>query len=269
MPGREMAITFENPPISEVVVATYFNPSLADFRSQHVGRFWETIRNEFPVARQQVPVGSVGPPDIGPDEPFPMPRYWFIASDEISLIQIQKNAFMFNWRRRGTNQYPRYHSDIKPTFDRLYGEFETFLRTEVRVPEVTIDLCELTYVNTIKKCDLWAGPGDTERVISSFSTPSPGIDFTVDPDFNCQYIYTVASDLKLTVSIRNAVAPEQSNAAVLVFEIKASTRLGRAPKPQADIWFQRAHDTIVTCFTEMTNQDAQDNHWGRQGERLE
>ena len=147
-------VVFDSPPINEVVMATYFNPPLVDLRSQHIGLFWEEIRKEFPVVRQQVPVG-VGP-DIGPDEPFPMPRYWFIASDDINLVQIQKNAFMFNWRRRGQNQYPGFQ-DIKLNFDRLYSDFENFLRHRIGISEVPVGLCELTYIDAIEECDYWHG----------------------------------------------------------------------------------------------------------------
>ena len=262
-----MNIAFDRPPISEIVIAMYFNPPLTDFRSQHVGRFWEKIRDDFPVARQQVPVG--GGPGIGPEEPFPMPRYWFIARDKINLLQIQKNAFMFNWRRQGTERYPRYHREIKPNFDRFYGQFEAFVCAEVDVSEVSIDLCELTYVNTIEQCDYWAGPGDTQNVIPSFSNLSPSMENTVTPDFNCFYSYLVESDLQLSIRVRNAVVPQKANLALLMFEIKASTRLNGAPKSQADSWFQRAHDAIVMCFTDMTSKTAQDQHWGRRVEGAE
>ena len=262
-----MTIVFENPPISEVVMATYLNPSLVDFRSQHVGRFWERIRHEFPVVRQQIPVG-VGP-DIGPEEPFPMPRYWFIAQDEINLVQIQKNAFIFNWRRAGSNRYPRYHREIKPGFDRFYGELETFLRTEVDVPEISIDLCELTYVNPVEQGNYWAGPRDTQMVIPSFSTLSLGAEVSTEPDFNCQFIYTVTHDMQLGVTVRNAVVPQRSNEPALMFEIKASARLGQASKAVADSWFERAHDAIVNCFVGMTSKDIQREYWGRQSEETE
>ena len=92
-----------------------------------------------------------------------MPRYWFVADDEISLIQLQKNAFIFNWRRRENNKYPHFNRSIKPDFDRLYSELESFLATDVDAEPISIDLCELTYVNTVEQCDYWTGPGDTSQ----------------------------------------------------------------------------------------------------------
>ncbi|MEN8132936.1 MAG: TIGR04255 family protein [Pseudomonadota bacterium] len=100
-----MTIRFKKPPINEVVMSTYFNPLIHGLRNEHIGLFWHSVKETFPYVSQHPPVGGM---DItmGQDI-FPMPRYWMIAADDINLIQIQKNAFMFNWRRR-EDDYPHY-----------------------------------------------------------------------------------------------------------------------------------------------------------------
>ena len=256
-----MNTVFHNPPVSEVVVATYFTQPIADFRNQHVGLFWNRIRDRFPISHQQLPVGIRA--DVSPGEPFPMPRYWFVADDEISLIQLQKNAFIFNWRRRENNKYPHFNRSIKPEFDRLYSELESFLATDVDAQPISIDLCELTYVNTVEQCDYWTGPGDTAKVIPSFTAISSGVGNGAPSDFSCFYTYRVESDLHLGVTVRSAVAPQPSNKPVLVFEIKASARLGSSPKSTAYLWFERAHSTVFKCFLNMTDEQIQYNCWGR------
>ena len=257
-----MSIAFKNPPINEVVVSTYFSPQLSDFRSEHVGLFWEKIRAEFPVARQQPPTASLVAAglDVNDDELFPMPRYWFIADDEISLIQIQKNAFMYNWRRRD-DAYPRFQREIKPTFDKYYGLFSKFLRTEIQMEEPAIDLCELTYVNAVERCKFWDGPKDTQNVIPSFSVLTPSVDVARSPGFDCNYTYRIEDDLQLSIGIRSGVMAQQADAPVLIFEIRASARLGQVPKSEADEWFERAHDSILKCFVEITDQDIQERYW--------
>jgi hypothetical protein len=47
-------------------------------------------------------------------EQFPTPRFWFEAADGITLIQLQKNAFIFNWRKRD-NDYPHFEA-VKAAF---------------------------------------------------------------------------------------------------------------------------------------------------------
>ncbi len=256
----QMPLTLKNPPINEVVVASYFNPPLAKLRSEHIGLFWEKIKDDFPTVRQQVPANVRE--DIIPNDVFPMPRYWFIGSDEINLIQIQKSAFMFNWRRRNGHTYPRFHKHIKPTFDKYYGVFDQFIRTEVSRDELVIDLCELTYVNTLERCEFWEGPQDTKKVIRSFSITDPGLSTSGQPGFDCKYLHKVSRDLELNINVRSGVNPQQSNAPILVFEIRASGRIGGVTKTGSDQWFQRAHDSINACFKHITSLDVQKNHWG-------
>lgn len=253
-----MAIAFKNPPINEVIVASYFDPPLADFRSEHIGLFWEKIKDDFPTVRQQLPVNVRG--DFISNETFPMPRYWFIASDEISLIQIQKNAFMFNWRRRNGNEYPRY-SNIKPAFDKYYSLFNEFIRMEVGIAEPTINLCELTYINTIEHCEFWKGPRDTMAVIPSCSMLDFGAEVFELHGFNCNYSYKVSVDLQLSIGIRSMVKAQQQNVPGMILEIRASGCLGGVSKAVSDVWFQRAHDAINQCFVRLTSPDIQKKYW--------
>lgn len=255
-----MPLTLKKPPINEVVVSSYFNAPLDNLRSEHIGLFWEKIKNDFPKAKQQMPVNQGV--DFLLDEFFPMPRYWFISRDDTGLIQIQKNAFMFNWRLRNGNPYPRFHEHIKPAFDKYYGVFDQFIRTEVSKEGLAIDLCELTYVNTVEQCEFWAGSEDTKKVIPSFSITKPGISTSGTTSFDCKYRHNVSKDLQLNINIRSGVKPQQSNAPVLIFEIRANGRIGGVPKTVADEWFHRAHDSINECFKHMTSQDIQKNYWG-------
>lgn len=260
-----MSVVFKNSPINEVVVSSYFNPPLSGFRSEHVGLFWEKIKEEFPVVHQQLPV-EIGPnmaigPDMANGEFFPMPRYWFLADDDITLIQVQKNAFMLNWRRRNDNEYPRFHQDIKPAFDKYYSMFEEFIRSAVNIDTLPIDLYELAYINTVERCEFWEGPQDTKNIIPSFSIPSSGIDIAGYPEFDCQYSYGIEEDLQLNIKIRNGVIIQQPDAPVLIFEIRARARLGQVAKSEADKWFKRAHDSIIRCFVGITNRDIQNRYW--------
>ena len=195
------------------------------------------------------------------DEPFPMPGYWFIADNDVNVIQIQKDAFLFNWRRRGDKQYPGFHG-IKPTFDRLYGEFEAFLRLEADVPEVSVDLCELTYLDIIEQCDYWRGPAHTRNVIPSFSTLLSSMEDAVDNSFDCSYAYSIADDLVLFIRIRSLVDPQRPGQPLLALETKASNQFAGIQKTLTDGWFQRAHDTIIKYFMDMTSEEVQREHWG-------
>lgn len=252
---------FDNPPLREVVIATYFTPSLDAFQSQHVGRFWDKVVDKFPVVRQQFPIGFDH--DINPDEPFPMPRYMFIGHDDATVAQIEKNALQLNWRHRNNGVIPRFRSDIKPAFDSLYAEFETFLRTTVEIPEISIGLCELNYLNVVEQSEYWRDSGDTATIFPALSVPSLVEDAPIARNFNFQFTHDF-EDIQLGVMVRNAVSQRDPRQQRLILEIKASGEFDGVYKPDADRWFDKAHDTIFKCLTHITDKRVQEEHWGLQ-----
>ena len=255
---KPQIIAFENPPVNEVVVSTYFDPPLSDFRNEHIGLFWGIIKDEFPNVHQRIPVGFA--PEVIDNE-FPMPRYWFISENETNLIQIQQNAFMFNWRRRHEERYPRFHRTIKPTFDKYYGIFSEFARTQANVTDLTISRCELGYINILETFELWKGPQDTTKVIPSFSFLEVGINNAVPQGFNSNYIYNVQTDLQINIGIRAVTKVQEREAPVLIFEIRAIGNFGQVAQPATDEWFERAHGAIKNCFLGMTSSEIQNRFW--------
>lgn len=259
---REMPIDFKNPPINEVVVAVYFNPPLSVFHNEHVGLFWERIRHDFPVSRQ---APLAGPPmEIEPgssDGLFPMPRYCFVSEDGEYQIQIQKNAFALNWNRSESTEYPRFLSGVKPAFDKNYHLFDEFISVELNTRKPSIGFCELAYFNTIAQGEFWHGLEDTQRVIPSFLPLSPGVE-EKKSGFNCSYAYEISTDLVLNITVRSMMLDETS----LILAITARGFLDQAPKSKADEWFERAHGTILRCFTNITNPDIRKRYWGLEEE---
>ena len=57
-------ITFQSPPINELVIGIRFPPVL-ELKAQHIGIYWQSIRDRFPECVQQPPhiVVAEGSPD--------------------------------------------------------------------------------------------------------------------------------------------------------------------------------------------------------------
>ena len=248
--------TFENPPVNEVVVAAYFDPPLFGLRSEHIGLLWGKFKEDFPVVNQKMPDFVIS----APDEPCSMPRYWFVAEDESSLVQIQKNAFIFNWRRR-EDKYPGFRQHIKPGFDKHYDHFSEFIRGELHIKDPAVGFCQLAYINVLERSEYWSGPEDTAKVIPAFSVMKSNIDIS-SPEFNCSHVYKVSADLQLRISIRTGFKAQQPSVPVLAFDIAAESHFAEPiEKPKADKWFERAHDAIISYFWEMTSRDIQKHLW--------
>jgi len=263
-------IKFRKPPIDELVIGVYFDREIDGLRTQHVGLFWQKFRKEFPTARQRpvtVPVGGGAPGQVeieflsSDDEIVPMPRFWFEAADGVTLIQLQKNAFLFNWRKREA-EYPHFDV-VKQGFDKNFALFTSFLSTELSVPMAPIAIAELMYVNKIEECEYWLRPEDTANVLPNFRLPTADKPAVGTLDFVQSTRQSYAHDLFLTTTVRSARSARDTRRPVLVFELRALGALGGVDKSAADEWFIRAHDTIGACFLAMTNPDIQARYWER------
>ncbi len=262
-----MTIRFQNPPVDEVIIGAYFDPPLTALRSEHIGLLWARLREEFPTVEQRPPINSAVQSqeniltlDI---EFMPMPRYWFVSEDGVTLIQVQKDAFLLNWRRRNS-EYPHCAENLKPGFDRYYRILETFLKDDVGVERPGIGLCELTYIDIIKPSEYWQGPQDTSNIIRSFSVPVCTSAQDAVPIFSCAYRYNVDPNLQLHVTIRSAESINQPSSPLLHLEFKAFGSPNGPDKSDADTWYDRAHEVIVAQFLDMTSERVQRKLWIRE-----
>jgi uncharacterized protein (TIGR04255 family) len=257
-------IRFRNPPINELVIGAYFEREIPTFGLEHVGLFWSIIRNEFPRVNQQ-PILTPPPLLQSTDQPieltieqFPMPRFWFEATDGITLIQLQKNAFIFNWRKRDAD-YPHFEA-VKAAFDKYLSIFVEFVTKEVQtVPNLRV--LELSYINNFFPSDYWRGPRDTSVVLPFFRLPIVDDENRPPPDFNQASVQRLAPDLMLSTIIRTARSAKDATQPVLIFELRAVGVLDEATKRDVDSWFERAHEKIGACFLSMTSPDIRNRYW--------
>ena len=263
-----MTVKFRNPPINELVIGVYFTRELEALRAEHVGLFWSTIRAEFPTIQQQpIVVPPFGAHPVGvieaipPGEMFPLPRFWMESADGEMLVQIQRNAFLFNWRKRET-RYPHFEV-VKKSFDRNFALYMTFLEKEFNVPVPEIQIAELNYINLIEGKEYWQAPLDTNRVLPRLRLPVEDSTVLGPVDFNIMTIQRFSSDLVVTTSIRSGRNALAAMRPALVIEFRGIGSLGATTKVEADAWFERAHETIGECFVTATNPDIQERYWER------
>lgn len=260
-----MKTKFKFPPINELIIGAYFDQPVAPLHSEHVGLFWAELRKEFPRIQQQPELSL---PIMGPtltfqfgmaDEPYPMPRFWLISEDDSFLMQIQKNAFIFNWRKRDA-EYPHFEN-VKSSFDKYFELYSLFLRRELGIERINIQITELTYSNLIEPNEYWNNTTDTPKLIPTLSIPELGLPIEGNPDFNYLTAYKLAVDMKLNVLVRTGRKATEADKSVLIFELRALGALGSAGKVEADAWFDRAHVAVGNCFMNLTNPSIQSHYW--------
>ena len=203
---------------------------------------------------------SVSQEELGNPDRFPLPRVWFIHRNDNELIQVQRNRFLYNWRKRQSNdEYPGYEKVVE-NFERYLSCFEEFLATENLGNLVAIEY-ELTYIDIIPKGHGWENPGDLAKVFPNLlSLTKQSVFLNGVQVINLQTILGLPNNLgQLIVSIRNAQRIP-GNQQIIYIESKAVS--SGSYKPIRG-WFNTAHNTIGKFFSNLVSKEIQEKFWGR------
>lgn len=262
-----MAITFQTPPINEVVIGKVFEQR-PDLTIPHYGRFWGLVEDDFPNCQHAAPVfdqNSGGPE--GAVDPFtgaPLPRVWFVSRDATRLLQLQQDRFYFDWRQvfgQPPNEYIRFDSifaDYRKYSDVLSAFFLSQFEADI-VPKRH----DLTYVNILRKGVEWNQFSDLQNIFKGFDfvraygDVGPLLQASVRCEFKLR-----ESPGKLTLHIAHAMNAATSEP-VIRMELAASCAVSEMDGVKEDDWLRSAHDAIVQGFCEVTTDDAQKRYWKR------
>jgi len=197
MPESRDLPEFENPPVTEVVLAVQFEP-LRAFEPVHFGLLWARFRNRYPKTEQHPPLDPVlehfqrstrYQPRIELLTAPPIPRCWFLNDGGTELIQIQNDRFIHNWRKVGDRDtYPRYEH-IRDQFQQELGEFQNFIKAE-NLGQIKANQCEVTYLNRIGTDSIWSTHTDAHQIVTVLANEYSD-DFLDHPEntrFSTQYV---------------------------------------------------------------------------------
>jgi len=171
--------SFRKPPVVEVAIAAQFG-EIRGLTGPHLGLLWRRYRESFPKLDVHPPLDAryerAEPAPAGGLtvrlEQVPTPRAWFKGSNEVHLIQVQKDRFVFNWRRMPGRDYPRYERVIE-SFLANFESFQGFLADE-ELGRPVLNQWELTYVNHISAGDGWNHHGELGSVIPLVESSGTG-----------------------------------------------------------------------------------------------
>lgn len=261
--GLKMSATplpkFGNPPVVEVALSILFEP-LERFKSAHVGRLWERIKDQFPATEDQPEL----PYSIEePTAPAPLPRLelmdrprvrtWFQNADGTQLLQVQHNRIAYNWKRGAASEpYPSYEA-VEKGFRKLLPVWMDFVRQE-SLGEIVPTQAEVTYVNHIPEPHNSIG-----RVIKLW----PGLDGGTflppveDVRFAARYLITDGTKQmigRLSAELQPAYLTS-SRAELLNLNLIARGK-PRSPDMDGALAFLRlGHEWIVRGFAEITTPE--------------
>jgi len=261
---------YDNPPVDEVVCGILF-AELGKVCVPHFGQLWEVYRPEYSICKDVTPLlptverfDETPSAEVSFSEVPPLPRVWFIHSDDTKIIQVQRDRFLHNWRRgkQGVS-YPRYPFVIE-AFREQFTKFQSFLAAS-DLGEVAPIQYEMTYINQIPKGEGWSSIADLGTVFPDFCFRPQEHRFLPAPEgLNVRASYLLPGGVgRLHATIRSAVR-RVDNRPIVLFELTAR---GIGPTNTLDAiwtWFDLAREWIVRAFTDLTSEHMHKNVWRRQ-----
>jgi uncharacterized protein (TIGR04255 family) len=247
-------VQFKRPPVVEVVCGVRFHTG-GKMKVAHLGAFWATLKDTYPVAEEAAPIMRA-PIDPQPDM---APRTWLITGDGSELIQLQKDWFLLNWKKANDSQpYPSYQI-VKSAFDRRFGEFLHFLASE-RI-DISYKEFELTYVNHISNANGLGEVGEVALLVDHLFSPKDR--FLPAPlQINWKTSYPLPNDYgRLNVSAQTGVVTSTGERLIRL-DLQALGLPSDPPESQMDDWFELAHEWITRGFADITAPKLHEI-WGR------
>jgi uncharacterized protein (TIGR04255 family) len=257
---------FSNPPVSEVVFSIQFD-SLDRFSAAHIGVLWGKFRERFPVVEEHLPMAPVverfdlrSSPKVQVrlEERPPTPRVWFLNENSTELIQVQQDRFLHNWRKvQGLETYPRYEP-IREHFEEEVEALMAFLRDE-NLGTLTVNQCELTYVNHISTAGSWERHGQLHQVLRNWR-PLEGTELLPEPeDIGLNIRFAIPGEPgakigRLNVSVQPAWRTSDRSPALVMNLTARGEPLGEG-MPGAFRFFDLARNWIVKGFADLTTEE--------------
>ena len=256
---------FRRPPLVEVALSLQFEP-LARLTTAHIGLLWQKYRGQLPLIKEHPPLDPVLE-DFGPPRPPqveiafankpPMPRVWFLSEANTELIQIQNDRFIHNWRKAGKDtQYPRYEQ----VRDRFLKEVEVFAQflDEERLGELSINQCEITYVNHI---DYGPAAVDPSEVFANWTSLRASAFLPRPEDMLLRWRFRMP-DQTGRLHVMAQPAWDSNGRRIWTMNLMARGRPIEEGLEGAFGFFDVGREWIVRGFTDLTS-DSMHRHWER------
>lgn len=266
---------FTRPPVEEVAMSVQFTP-LAALTTAHVARYWESVRDRFPRWNEARPIDAVvelfGAPRMG------VPRFSLTVEGGViphralfedergtELVQVQRDRFVRNWRRRGNPiEYPRY--DILR--ERFKADLEGFIRyaDESGLGNLVPNQCEITYVNHIPAGEGWQRHGEVHRVFRPVAESAPQPE---NIDMTLRYVFPWPGEKDPAGRLHVQVTPVHRVADGTPMLAANLTARGRPRGPGVNgvlQWLDVGHAFLVNTFASLTTPDMH-KLWGRRDVR--
>ena len=261
---------YDNPPVIEVVCGILFK-DLEKLLAPYVGILWEKFRDDYPNVQEVSPLAPIAESFDGTKQTEyeyqispSLPRIWFIHKEKKGIIQIQRDRFLYNWRKVSeSDAYPRYPFVMQKFKDSL--SFFTQFLEQNNIGNIQPKQYELSYINHIPFGEGFNDLSDINNVFPDFIWKNNRERFLPSPEgINWRTSFLLPDKQgRLHVVIRDAVRKSDGRP---IFILELTVRGGAdIPYNEMTKWFDMAREWIVRGFSDLTQEKFQKEIWRRKG----
>jgi len=243
-------IDLNKPPVIEVVIGSQFDGPIFD--NSYIYDFYQKIKKDFPVVRENPPLPSIISNQNRPDQTRILQgfnsRRFFINAKGDKLIQLQTDRLLFNWRKNNSEVYPRF-TNVLEDFLKIFE----LLSQDIKTSASKVNQLEITFIDHISLKDFEL---DSYKLSDIFTH----LNFSQNlRNFDCNLSIPQESiQGNLNVSIKSAVNIADQNK-IIVFE--STCRGNKIATETLETWYQKAHTILLDCFIDLFT-DKSKKIWG-------
>ena len=234
--------------------------AITELQTGHFGILWQKFRPNFSETEDHNLIGTVSEENLNNRGTYPLPRVWFVHKGNNEVIQVQRNCFLHNWRkRRPDDEYPGYETVLE-NFQKYLSHFQEFL-TDEKLGNLIPNQYEITYVNHILENEGWETINNLEKIFPNLVSLKDRIILSTDMrEINWQTVFGLPDDYgRLQLSIRNARRLSDNRH---LLRIDFTAQSNEPYEPMRD-WFDSAHKVILELFTSLISEEIQEKFWGK------
>ncbi len=255
---------FSNPPLKETFCSVYFQ-DISEMHAPQLGAFWDKIRDEYPVIETHMPL----PPISMQQEiqfalqfmPPQLPRTWFVHKNNSSIIQIQRDRLVFNWRQLPTPmKYPSFDV-LSVEFISIFNKFNAFCLSEFG-NEVELNGLELGYVNIIPLIDESMSTSALNNIFPQIFCINENKNLKNMVRINCNTQFDLPDNKGHLHLSLNSIQQQEDGTQALRLDLSSKWINPNIAKADLKSWFDTAHEFTVNSFVDITSEQNHKN-WGR------
>lgn len=266
-------VHFARPPLVETATSVQFYP-LQKFGNAMLAKFWhDHFKDEYPDTQDAEPIESQ-------DERFgegPTPRAQMmlrfgrssaarlrmLSDDRHWMIQIQNNRLVFNWRKLGTHDYPRWNCTL-PRFRDAYAKLERFA-DEHKLGSIVPDQWEVTYANHLVRGTDWQSIEEWPALLPGlFGRPAIAEGLRLDSAAGALHLEIKPRRGRLHIEVEHATRRSDNRSEeVLLMQLTARGAVDGGNREGLFDGLSLGRLVIVDAFARLTG-DAAHKLWGKQ-----